>query len=654
MTIEKVKEDMHKLYSQLSAREGKYIRNMNRYMNNGVRRENLWTMNTAPQAYVVPAQGVEGVQTQINLIKSCADSITSRISQANVRPFFNPVNGSFDTTDACSTAQHFFDIWLDEQHAYPKSVMCFRDSAVLDMGVMYVNPLTKGISRLATWEYFVDPAEYYHGAISRAMVFKKYYPLAQLIDKTDNQKLKSDYERDNHASGEYVTYYDLYGGKVWQFFENEQLTDPESLDFSQYGGLYRRPFVELFYTKPLRGLFSVSLADDLYPLQREMDELVKRFDQATRKAPLQWIFLPNGSGLKTSNMENGVTVYGYNATPDGGTPTIMTPAALNDSWFKAMEYVADKAYQIAGISQLSAQSKKPAGLNSGKALETMEDIESDRFNTQLQQFTHFLVDVARVTIDVFPASDAILPKDIGRGKLTWGDLRKQRDLFSIQFSAASSLSKDPEEKQNQIQFLIDQGLIDKGSVARFYQMPDLEGAYTLATSAENYCERIIQKAIKSGDTDYAETVDISLLKNKALSKLNQLNAADDDPIYIDRLIQLLNKILADAKTIGGAMNPAPPAPIPPPPSTMALDAGQMTALAALITQVSQGMLTPESARAVAGLSFPAADPKALDAVIQGATPQPPEIPPQAMVPPGTPVTSPIPPQGNVNLGGQVA
>lgn len=631
MTEDKVRQDIISLYSKLSAREGKYVRNMNRYNNNGVRRESLWTPYVTPQAYVTPAQGVEGTQTQINLIKSCVDSVTSRISQANVRPFFNPVNGTFDTTDACSTAQHFFDLWLDEQHAYPKSVMCFRDSSVYDLGVMYVNPLTKGISRIAPWEYFVDPAEYGAGTVSRAMVHKKYYPLVSVMTWTDNPEIKALFEKDPFATGEYTTYYDLYDGKVWQYFERLKIVDEEKLDFEQYGGLYRRPFVEMFYNKPMRGFYGVSLADDLYPIQRQVDEIVRRLDQTSRKGLLNMIFLPKGSGVKASNLENGVTAYEYTGGADGGTPTVITPPVVNAQMLDLLELYLDKGYQMAGISQLSAQSKKPTGLDSGKALETMEDIESDRFNTQLQQFSHFLVDVARVAIDCFPAGDPMLPRDIGRGKLTWGDLRKQRDLFTVQFSAASALSKDPEEKRQEIQFLIDSGLIDKGSVARFYQMPDLEGVYTLATSAENYVERIIQRAIKEGDVEYDATIDLNLLKSKALSKLNQLNAADDDPIYIDRLVELLNQVLGDIKDCATLANPEPPPPPPPPPADMALDAGQITALSTLAMQVQQG-LAPESAMAIAQLSFPNADPSVLNAVIQGAMQAPP--PATVGIPPG--------------------
>lgn len=637
MTLLKVQEDMRYLYSKLSAREGKYVRNMNRYNNNGVRRESIWTPDTAPQAYVTPAQNTSGTQTQINVCKSAIDTVTSKISQANVRPYFNPVNGSFDTTEACKTAQHFFDLWLDEQHAYPKSVMCFRDAGTFDIGVMHVNPLTTSIQRVAPWEYLVDPSEYYHGQVTRAMVWKKYYPLAAIMgwDNVDKTKLRSRFENDQHEKGEFVTYYDLYKGEVWMFYDDIQLSEPVKVEFEQYGGLYRRPFVELFYTRPMRGLYSTSLLDDLYPIQKQIDEIVRRMDSATRKSALQWVFLPDGSNVKASNLENDVTAYTYKPGPDGGTPTIMNPAPMSQQFIQLLELYVNKAYEIAGISQLSAQSKKPSGLDSGRALETMEDIESDRFNTQLQQFTHFLVDVARVAIDCFPKNQSILPRAIGRDKMTWGDLRKQRDLFTVQFSAASALSKDPEEKRNEIQFLLDQGLIEKGSVSRFYQMPDLEGVYTLATSAEDYVERVISNAVKTGDIEYTETIDLMLLKSKALAKLNQLNAAGDEAVYINRLVELLNKVVADIKNVALLSNPQD-APPPPPPSESALDAGQIKALSELAMQVVNG-LPRDSALAVAKISFPAAPEELLKVVIDGALPE------------GPPVQTPLPaaPQGEV-------
>jgi hypothetical protein len=60
-----------------------------------------------------------------------------------------------------------------------------------------------------------------------------------------------------------------------------------------------------------------------------------------------------------------------------------TPPFISDQFIAERAYLIETAYQIAGVSELSAQSEKPGGLDSGKALETMENIESNRFEYQL-------------------------------------------------------------------------------------------------------------------------------------------------------------------------------------------------------------------------------------------------------------------------------
>lgn len=624
MTFDKVREDMSYLYAKLSAREGKYTRNMNRYMNNGARREDIWQMNTAPLAYVNPAQGADGVQTQLNLCKSIPDTLVSKISQANVRPFMTPLNGNWEVRMACQEAQHFSDLWLDEQHAYPKSVMCFRDATVCDVGVMHIDPFSKSLQRIAPWEYFVDPSEYYHGAVTRAMYYRKYYPLAALIGDTDNVSLKKTFADDPHKKGKFAIYYDLYNGKAWRVFNGEQLEDAIDLKFEQYGGLYRRPFVEMFFTKPMRGFYSVSLVDDLYPIQRQVDELVRRMDQATRLGVISMLMVPDNSGIKASNIENGVRAYQYKNNPDGGKPEVITPPAMHPQYIELLKEYIGYAHDLSGVSQLSAQGEKPVGVDSGKALQTMEDIESDRFNTVLQQFTHFLVDTIRVAIDVFPEGDSILPADVGRAKMTWGELRKQRDLMSIQFSAANNLSKDPNEKRREIEFLIQNNVISPNDVARFYQQPDLEGAYTVARAASEYCDSIIYQAIKTGKTDYLESVDLQLLKAKCLAESNKMLAASDDAIYVDRLNALLAKVLKDIENVGSLMNPKADTPPPPSePGKLVLDAGQIKAISDVASQVMSGALSAKSASAILSLAFPNSPQDLVALIIQGATEQAP-------------------------------
>ena len=613
--VKAAKKGILELRRKLAAREGKYIRNMNRYMNNGVRREDLWTPYVWPQAYVLPSQTSEGVQTQFNIVKSCVDTLTSRVSESTVRPFFNALNGDYDTDRTCKSLQHHFDFWLDEQHAYPKSVMCFRDACIFDMGVMEVDAEAKSIDRIPPWEYFIDPAEYMHHAVTRVMRWRKHYPLAACMQYTDNAKLKEDYARDPYRQGEYANYYDLINGYRYDFFGSEPVSEPVKLDYEEYSGFYRRPFVEIFYTKPIKGFFSVSLADDLYPIQRQIDELVKRFDDATRNTPLAIILVPKGSGLKASNLQNKVTAYEY-VGGENGEVKFLTPTPINPEWLELLNMYMENAYKLAGISQLSANSEKPADIESGKALQTLEDAESNRFNVQLQQFTHFLVDVSRVCIDTFPGPDKILPKKIMRDNVTWGMARQERNKYSIQFAAASILSKDPSTKLQQVQDMANGGLIDKSMVSHFLQVPDLEGVRTIQAASYDASQKIIQDTIEGDTPEYWMTCDLEMLKSEVIKKVNILMSVGDDEKYIKKLIDLLGKV-SRAADAAAKQNASPPPPVEHVKDN-AYDGEQIKTMAMVSGMVNRGELSPEQAQALIAGGYPKMKPEDIQAMVKPA------------------------------------
>jgi hypothetical protein len=274
--------------------------------------------------------------------------------------------------------------------------------------------------------------------------------------------------------------------------------------------------------------------------------------------------------VKASDLENGAAkVYTYDGGPDGGIPQILTPPAIHPQFIELLRMYMEQAYQLAGISQLSAQSKKPAGLDSGVALQTFEDIESERWNTQVQNYVHFLVEVARRCVDIWPKGEDVLPGLKTRANVKWADVKRAKDKFTIQFSAASSLSRDPSTKLEQIQQLIGMGYVDQDTAASLLQLPDLNGAYSLATSAYDYVSKIIERAVEDKDFDYVETANLELLERETVKKINQLEAADDDRKYINNAIKLLEKVRADLETIGGGATPPPPVPpaqnLTPPP-----------------------------------------------------------------------------------------
>jgi hypothetical protein len=149
--------------------------------------------------------------------------------------------------------------------------------------------------------------------------------------------------------------------------------------------------------------------------------------------------------------------------------------------------------------------------------------------------------------------------------VTWGDIRKQNKAFEIQFSAGSSLAKDPATKIQQIEKLIEMGFIDKDMAASLLELPDLESAYSASTAGLDYVERIIERTIEKGDIDFVETVPLNMLMKEAVKTVNRLEAVDEDDKIIDRLKALISKVdgLINQTKVADLPPPAP-APLPPP------------------------------------------------------------------------------------------
>ena len=638
------------LYNLVNGQEGVMIRNRNLYENNGVIRRSLWEPMNPPTAYMAPARGTTGIQTQLNIEKSCIDTLTSKVSEAAVRPYYNSIAGDYDTKQLLVTTQKYFDVWFDEEHALPKSTICFRDACTFSKGILWIDAENQSLMRIEPWMYSINPGEYDAKTITEvALNFGRYIPLAKFADKLNNKKLKDQLKEDPHSCGKHDIYWDLYNGFMYELFDGLFISDPIKLDYETYEGLYRRPFVEIWYNQPVTGYFPPSLCDDLYSVQKDINELMKRLNVATRNAVVGMMLMPQGSGLKASDVENGWHIYPYQPSVDGAKPEIVTPSPLDAQWIEILKQDIAWAYEFAGISQVSAASKIPSNVESGKMLDSIENAESERFNMQLQQFTHFLIDAARVAIDCFPEEKPIIDKKTEGDKLTWGMLRKKKALYEIQFTPTSILSKNPEEKINQLGSLQSLGMVDKGMITDFLQIPDIERAESILSASYHYCERIIRNAIKDEDYDYSETVDLQMLLKTCVKELNVMYANGDKSEYTDRVKKLMEQVTQDIQGLAILQKPAapPPPPLPfEPLKDYNFDSGQIQALKDIAVDVRDGQIPPGTAIAIVTACFPKIPPPLLNSMFtplenfqpqgQGAAAPPGAPPPGAPPPPAGP------------------
>lgn len=465
---------------------------------------------------------------QLNVIKSVIDTLTSKIAQSKVRPFFNTMNGSFKDIQVTKQAQQFFDLYFDEQNTNNVVSNAFRDACIFDTGVIYIDPVTKRISRAMPNMVYVRPAEAHYKKFTRAYYEQVDYPVTLVEPK---------YVKDTNK--EYVTYgvyYDAYN-KVFA-----ELIDNEVVNISKYEA-DTIPFVFLHFSDPIIGKSSTSIVDMLNSIQQEIDILMCKIKDASQLAPANAIFVPKGSGITASAISNrSGNVYEYNMPPGvtASPVTVANPQFISEQYMNVVEKLIEQAYNMVGISQLSSQSRKPTGLDSGIALSTMENIESDRFETQLNQVIRAYVDVAKTCLKVFPPDEDILPEDSHRVSVKWSDIVKEANRMTIQFSAADSLSKDPSVKLAQLQQLAMAGIIPQSRIAQFMELPDIQGGFSLSNNAINAVLTVISDCIEKDDMMVPDYIPFTMLKEEIINTQLSLKAAgaDKNKKDIDKLSEL--------------------------------------------------------------------------------------------------------------------
>jgi hypothetical protein len=561
-----VQENIGKLWGYSSSRDAKYNRNYNRFFNNGHgpadARATIWTAAYQSLGYNRAMFDDSSLQTKLNVIKSVTDTILSKLSQARVRPFFDAVQGDYQTIKATRAAQKFFDAFFDTQKVYERAPEVARSALLFDGGHWWVDEDQLTVEPVPHWELFVDPYEANNGGIRKCtygMRWRKEYPFALAKAQFPDADFDvSAVANPRTLRGEWIVYYDLIA-KTKYYVYNKQIIYKKKIDYT------RLPFTAMWWNAPITGWSTTCLADDLYTIQVQIDEIEMRIDQAMRQSPFNTVFTPAGADGKPTMMTNEAgLIVEYMPGPEGGMPVVATPAPISPMFPQLLDSYIQKAYEFGGVSQLSAQSKKPAGISSGVALQTLEDVESERHNVTVQAYIHGFVELAEIAVEVFPKNADILPPIMGRASIKWSDVKKQKDLFRIQFSAGSSLSKDPATKLDQIQKLQAMGINLNPILPQLLEMPDLETAYSATTASYDYIQTVIERAAEDGEVDFAPIVSLDMLFTEAVRWYLRLSADESNKEYLKNLKKLIDKIQAETDAATPPLPQAVPAPAPQP------------------------------------------------------------------------------------------
>ncbi len=480
-----------------------------------------------------------------NVIKSVIDSLVSKLSNNKVRPFFAPVDGTFKTKKVVRQAQQFFDIYYDKINLNNIISETFKDACIFDIGYILINPFTFEVERVPS--YCVE--ELNVNGENKVALIKWIHQPSLALNKYNVA-----------TSRQYVNIEMLIKDDEAILYVDEKKV--KTITTTGY------PIVNVYYNEPINNGKTVSIVDELEGIQTQVDLINAKIAATSQLTPANLVFIDEQSGLKSSDVNNkDCQIYPVGIQP-GNTANpvnVVTPVPFDPSWSSMLDFYINKAYDMIGISQLSAQSRKPSGLDSGVALQTMEDIESDRFEVQVNHFINAYINVTCKLIEIIPEDFEILPADKYQSTMTWATLKEQNNLYKVQYSAATSLSKDPAERAKQIIQMSQIGLITPSKAAELMDMPDLTDAYSDAEAMEMAVAAVVNNAVEYDLYDVPEYVSLTSLAREISLEQNQLfismSAGKDNSEVAESLRRLnkLDKLVADRMVSLGMIDMTPTA-----------------------------------------------------------------------------------------------
>lgn len=527
----------------LANNSGKYTKYQNNYsLYNQSPVADLKAKIPYPVGFLDDVYSEDAAVPKLNIVKSAIDSVVSKISTAHCRPFVNAVNGSFKTIQICKQLQVFLDFFFDEENIQKKIVEALRNACIFDSGFVYIDEDTGKTETLNPWNVYTRATE--KDDFKSAYIEFPYKSIDTLKD--EEYKILTPEEKE----GLYVTLGYFYDSrtKTKAILVNRDIRRIVELNFELV------PLVSICYTPAIIGNVTLSIADMLRGIQQEIDSLMQRIAEASILNPAMTIFMPNATNIKVGQLNNKVgNIVQYNS-PQGERPVeIATPEFISSQYMTLLNDLVEKAYNMVGISQLSAQGKKPSGLDSGVALATQADIESDRFQCLLDQYIRTFTDLSKIMIHIFESNKSIIEPSRYALRITWGEVEKEFHKMRIQFSCADSLSKDPSEKLKQLQTLAQAGIIPPTQIASLLELPDINRGYSAANNAFNATMTLIDACIYEDRYEIPSYIPAEMIKEQIVNMQLSLKAAeggtDSNEKDIQKLIKLYEAVEEEEKNL---------------------------------------------------------------------------------------------------------
>lgn len=448
----------------------------------------------------------------LNIIQSMVDTVVSKITKNRPKATFLTQEGDWSLQEKAKKLSKFIEGQFLSCNIYDISTKMFQDSCIFGTGAikMFIKDGQIKVERVFIDEIMVDDVEAVHGK-PRQLHQRKYIPRDVLkamfpkdtaaIDLVKKEKSLSRSEETVSDMVQVIESWHLPSKKGAGDGKHTLCIRNKTLMSNVYDKEYF-PFVFMRWNERPLGFFGQGLAEQLTGLQLEINKILRTIQISMHLTSIPKVFVEKSSKVVTSHLNNqigGIVEY------VGTKPSYESVGSIPPELFNHLDRLYQRAFEIAGISQLSAQSLKPSGLDSGKALREFSDIESERFHEVAKRYEDMFLETAkniiRMSKELYEDMGELQVKVKGEDfieTIDWSEVDMEEDKYLMQIFPTNSLSSTPSGRLQDIQELLQAGFISREDGLRLLDFPDLKAVTNKVNAPIENLEKTISIMMDKG------------------------------------------------------------------------------------------------------------------------------------------------------------
>lgn len=478
----------------------------------------LMGLNGLTSSKMMSSRNPQRDRITFNVTQSALDTATAKIGKSRPRPLFLTERGNYKNQRKAKKLQTFIDGVFYENNAYRMGPTIFRDGGLWGDGITHVFNWHGRVKheRVLPLEILVDEVEGVYGE-PRQMHRVKEVDRRVLIECFPNKKKMIDLcgptDAETRGRGKNIAD-SIQVRESWHLPSAPESADGKRAITINNGTLevfdWERdhfPFARFTWNDRPFGYWGQGGVEQIESIQIMANKVCWLIQRSMHLAGTFKILMEEGSKTVPSHFNNDIgTIIKYLGTK----PEYILPPMVQPELYAWLTTLLQRAYQIFGISELSATSKKPEGLNSGKALREYNDIESDRFRIIGQNYEDYFMQLAKLDIEEMkdiakedPKYSVKVPGKNFLETIDWKEVSLKDDEYVMKIYPVSSLPSDPAGKLQMVQEYMQAGLMKPRTGRRLLDFPDTDQVEDLANAQEDYLNECLEKIVDATDEEVA-------------------------------------------------------------------------------------------------------------------------------------------------------